>query len=171
MKNLKVHIHWGNLFLVLLLAAVVVGRVWYSLSYGGLWVIIGIAGVHMVVMPRLAARRAKRLEREMILAAQKGQAKALGEAVRRAWLVRLYSPRWYVLGRQAWAEFEAGANVHAERLYEEAAALAPPTERTRFVANLVTVKRKLGKDRQADALARQIERRQPGLMQALDDDR
>lgn len=171
MKSLKVHIHWGNLVLVLLLGAVVVGRIWFQLSYGGLWVIIGIAGLHMVVMPRLAARQAKRLERKMILAAQKGQAGELATAVRAAWLVRLYSPRWYVLGRRAWAEFEAGRNEAAETLYEQAAKQAPPAERIRFVANLVTVKRRLGKDRQADALTRQIERHQPGLMRALDDDR
>lgn len=167
---MRVHVHWGNMFLLALLAAVVVGRVWFKLSYAGLWVIIGIAGVHMVVMPRLAARRAKRLEREMILAAQKGQPEALAIAVNAAWLVRMYSPRWYVLGRKAWAEFEAGHNREAERLYEQAADQAPPTEKTRFVANLVTVKRRLGKDRQADALSRQIERRQPGLMRAIDDD-
>lgn len=170
MNKLRVHVHWGNVFLLLLLGAVVVGRVFFELSYGGLWVIIGIAGIHMVVMPRVAGRKAKQLEREMILAAQKGQPQGLDAAIDGAWVVRLYSPRWFVLGRRAWAAFEAGRNPDAERLYEQAAELSPPAERVRFVANLVTVKRRLGKDGQADALARQIERRQPGLMRAIDDD-
>ncbi len=169
MGKLKVHIHWSNLFLLLLLATVVVLRVWFELTYAGLWIIIGVAGVHMVVLPRLAARRAQRLEQEMILAAQKGQPAALDKAVDAAWLVRLYSPRWYVLGRRAWAAFEAGRLEDAEDAYERAAEQAPPTEKIRFVTNLVTVKKRLGKDRQAKVLSRQIERREPGLLRALDD--
>ena len=107
----------------------------------------------------------------MLMAAQKGEPQALDRALERAWIVRLYSPRWFVLGNRAWAAFESQRLEEAERHYEEAAKIAPKNERTRFVANLVTVKRRLGKDKQAAALARQIERRQPGLIQALGGDR
>jgi len=161
-------INWGNLFVAGLVAAVFVGRLWFGLPYWGVWVGVAAAAFHFVVIPRILERRIKRLDRTMLFAAQRGDAEALAAAIRGAWFVRIYAQRGYVLGRRAWAASEAGRLEDAERLYEQAALASKQPDRSRYLANLVGVKRRLGKDREANRLKSQVAHRHPELRAALD---
>ncbi len=166
----RFRVHWGNLFVAGLVAAVFVGRLWFGLPYAGVWVAVAAAAIHFFVLPRITAARVRVLDRAMLFAAQRGDTEALDRAVRRAWLVRLYAPRWYLLGRFAWAAAEAGRLEEAERLYEQAASEAKEPDRCRFLANLVSVKRRLGKDKEAASLRRVVVRKRPELADALSGD-
>ena len=160
-------VHWGNVFIAGLVAAVFVGRLWFGLPYAGVWVGIAAAATHFLLIPRLLEGRVRRLDRAMLFAAQRGDVAALGLALRRAWFVRLYAPRGYVLGRWAWAAAEAGRLAEAERLYERAARVSREPDRSRLLANLVNVKRRLGKAAEADRLGRRVAVRHPELEAAL----
>jgi len=161
-------VHWGNLLAAGVVAGVFIGRIWFGLPLFAIWVGVGVAAVHFLVLPRLAAARVPALDRAMLFSAQKGDAEGLDRALRRAWLIRHYGPHWYVLGRQAWAAAEAGRHEEAERLYERAALDSQEPDRSRFLANLVSVKRKLGKQEEAEKLRRLVARKRPELVEALD---
>ena len=166
----RLRLHWRNILPFLVVVVVFVGRRWYGLSYTGLWAAIALVGVHFLIMPRLAVRASKRLEQELLRSAQRKRPDEMAAAVRRAWLVRLYLSRWYVRGRQAWVAVEAGELAKAEQLYQHAVLEAGEPERSRFLANLVTVKRRLGKDEEADRIVRRLGATRPDLLAALSHD-
>jgi tetratricopeptide (TPR) repeat protein len=142
-----------------------------GLPYSAFWLAVGLLLVHFVALPRVAAAQIPMLEQRMVVAAQRDDAEGMARAYRSARLVRLYSPAWYLLGRRAWIASEQGELARAEALYSEAILEAREPERSTFIANLTTLKRRLGKEEEAAALQRRLNRDRPDLARVVEEAR
>lgn len=161
--------HWRNLGSALLVGILV----WVGAQFGGWgWAIVGGAVVfvlHLVLLPRWAARRRPRLERHMLAVLQREGPEPLLRIHRGAWFVRLYSPGWYNRSREGWIRMAVGQDELAERLLERAVKGAPEPHRSTCRANLATVKSRLGKHDDARRIRARIHRTRPELREFLDD--
>jgi len=155
--------HWRNLGGALLVGVLV----WVGAQIGGWgWAIVGgTVGfvLHMVLLPRWAARKRPVHERTMLAVLQREGPEPLLRLHRRAWFVRLYSPGWYNRSREGWIRMAAGDNEAAERLLARAASAAPEPHRSTCLANLATVKTRLGKDEDARRIRTRIHSTRPEL--------
>ena len=154
---------WKLAFPALMVLFTFVGRAYFAMPYWGVWMGIVLILVHFLVLPRWAATSTRWVEHRLLEAAQAGARQELPGIFARAWLVRLYTPRWWSLGRQAWIAMEIDQLKRAEALYREASGCAPEPQRTTHLMNLATVLDRQGRDVDAEAIRTRIQRRRPDL--------
>lgn len=152
---------------LLLLAASGASLIWLrrpalTLALAGLLLLL-----HLFVLPWLARRWRTVLDRSLLLTLQQRQPERMRRIFRRAWLVRLYAPDWYIDGKEAFICMELEEYHRAEQLYLAAIPLAPEPEKSTFLANLSVIAERLGKSEEAARLRRRLADQRPDLAELL----
>ncbi len=161
-------IHWRNLLLPLIAVGVTALALRLGLRswiLGALLLLLALAAF----LPRIAAARRRRLDRELVRWAAKGDGARLQRSFRRAVLARGLSPRWYRLGTEGWICMASGQDAKALTLLREAVTVAPEPQRSSYLANLATLEERSGDPAQAQRIRSHIARRRPDLAAYLDE--